>query len=146
MGPEVGIKKRGQSLESARKETVKGVEKVLMRESRSNREREERSESGETNNNTIARLVIKTVGEGQKHADKSKRKKKAGYDCLPLMRPSEGGLYKQSAENLSGGRVKMGREGGCSPAATMERSGNSTKSGNFTEWYSSARRRAHGTR
>ena len=40
----------------------------------------------------------------------------------------------------------MEREGGCSPAATMERSGNSTKSGNFTEWYSSARRRAHGTR
>ena len=79
MGPEVGIKKRGQStsLESVRKETVKGVRKVLMRESRSNREREERSESGETNNNTIARLVVKTVGEGQKHADK-KNKTKGG--------------------------------------------------------------------
>ena len=77
MGPEVGIKKRGQStsLESVRKETVKGVRKVLMRESRSNREREERSESGETNNNTIARLVVKTVGEGQKHADKKKKRR-----------------------------------------------------------------------
>ena len=83
MGPEVGIKKRGQStsLESVRKETVKGVRKVLMRESRSNREREERSESGETNNNTIARLVVKTVGEGQKHADQ-KKKRRVMIVCL----------------------------------------------------------------
>ena len=47
------------------------------------------------------------------------------------MRPSEGGLYKQSAEILSRGRVKMEREGGCSPAATMERSGNVHKEREF---------------
>ena len=73
MGPEVGIKKRGQSLESVRKETVKGVRKVLVRESRSNREE---SGSGETNNNTIARLVVKRSGRVKSMQTKEKEKKR----------------------------------------------------------------------
>jgi hypothetical protein len=96
-----------------------GVRKVLMRKSRSNIEGE--SGSGETNNDTIARLVVKTIGQGRKPADR--KKEKGGLRSPAFDEAMRRGLYTSNLWASRVGRVKMESKGGCGLAATMERDG-----------------------